>query len=178
MAFLLKESPVCVKSELDLFALPPSQIVIQKGNYYEYFPLTNVNDGGPVEFHIAGSAEDYIDLSQTYIHVKARIVKSDGQFLAKEDKVGPVNLLLHSLFSQIDVSLNDRLISFSNNTYAYRAFIETLLNHGHDSKTSQLTMEMYYKDTAGKMDDVDEESKDGNKGFITRTRFFKGSKNS
>jgi hypothetical protein len=53
MAFLLKDSPQCVKSELDLFALPPSQVVIQKGSYFEYFPITNVSDGGPIEFNIA-----------------------------------------------------------------------------------------------------------------------------
>ena len=44
------------------------------------------------------------------------------------------------------MTLNERLVSSSSNTYPYRAYIETLLNHGYDSKTSQLTTELYYKD--------------------------------
>jgi hypothetical protein len=79
------------------------------------------------------------------------------------------------LFSQLDVSLNDRLVTSSSNTYAHRALIETLLNHGYDSKTSQLTAEIFYKDTAGKMSDVDPKSADGNKGLITRAKFFEES---
>ena len=40
-------------------------------------------------------------------------------------------------------------------TYAYRAYLETLLNYGPAAKESQLTAAMFYKDTAGKMDAAD-----------------------
>ncbi|GFX97580.1 uncharacterized protein TNCV_2841401 [Trichonephila clavipes] len=52
-------------------------------------------------------------------------------------------------------------VSNSSNTYPYRSYIETLLNHGYDSKTSQLTAELFYKDS----DD----------GLKKRTEFFKES---
>ena len=42
----------------------------------------------------------------------------------------PVNVLLHSMFSQEDVSLNGTLISSSTNTYPYRSMLETLLSYG------------------------------------------------
>ncbi|XP_054709203.1 uncharacterized protein F54H12.2-like [Uloborus diversus] len=145
MAFILKGSPECVKSELELFHLPATQTAIENGQWVEYHPLSNLFDGGPVEFHVSGSGEEYIDLSQTQLYVNAKIVKSDGSPIAKDAKIGPVNLFLLSLFSQVDVSLNENLISNSSNTYPYRSYIETLLNHGFDSKTSQLTSEMYYK---------------------------------
>ncbi|GBM85734.1 hypothetical protein AVEN_163060-1 [Araneus ventricosus] len=158
MAYILKGSPECVKSELELFHLPPTQTAIENGEWVEFHPMSNVFDGGPVEFHISGSGEEYLDLSQTQLHVKAKILKADGSPILKETKtgadgsltetkIGPVNLFLHSLFSQVDVSLNDRVVSNSSNTYPYRSYIETLLNHGFDSKTSQLTSEMFYKDT-------------------------------
>ncbi|GFV41636.1 uncharacterized protein TNCV_3627871 [Trichonephila clavipes] len=60
---------------------------------------SNVFDNAPVEFHISGSAEDYIDLSQTQLYVKAKIVKVDNTPITKDDTIGPVNLFLHSLFS-------------------------------------------------------------------------------
>ncbi|GFS50058.1 uncharacterized protein F54H12.2 [Trichonephila clavipes] len=133
MAFLLKESPECVKSELNLFLAPPTQTVIEKGQWVQFHPITNVADGGPIEFLIPGSGDAYLNLSQTQLHVRAKIFKSD-----------------------VDVCLNERTVSSSNNTYPYRAIIETLLNHGYDSKTSQLTSELYYKDTAGRMNVYDE----------------------
>jgi len=141
MAFIMKESPKCVKSELELFHLPGTQTSVQSSVWVQFHPLSNVFDGGPVEFHISGSGEDYVDLSQTQLSVKAKIIKSDGTNLDKEDNIYPVNL-----FSQVDVTLNERLVSSSSNTYPYRAYIETLLNHGYDSKTSQLTTEMYYQE--------------------------------
>ncbi|GFX31229.1 uncharacterized protein F54H12.2 [Trichonephila clavipes] len=64
-------------------------------------------------------------------------------------------------FERVDVSSNDRVVSISSNTYPYRSYIETLLNHGYDSKTSQLTAELFYKDS----DD----------GLKKRTEFFKES---
>ncbi|GFY33711.1 uncharacterized protein TNCV_4594231 [Trichonephila clavipes] len=138
-----------------------TQTVIQDGQWKQFHPLSNVFDNAPVEFHISGSAEDYIDLSQTQLYVKAKIVKVDNTPITKDDTIGPVNLFLHSLFSQVDVSLNDRVVSNSSNTYPYRSYIETLLNHGYDSKTSQLTAELFYKDS----DD----------GLKKRTEFFKES---
>ena len=40
-------------------------------------------------------------------------------------------------------------------TYAYRAYLETLLNYGPAAKQSQLAAAMFYKDTAGNMDVAD-----------------------
>ncbi|XP_035204788.1 uncharacterized protein F54H12.2-like [Stegodyphus dumicola] len=127
-----------------------------------------------VEFNVAGSGDDYdLDLSQTQLYVKVKILKSNGGSLGKDDKVGPVNLFLHSLFSQVDISLNERLISSSNNTYPYRAIIEKLLNHGFDTKTSQLSSELYFKDTAGRMNVFDTADKQPNEGFNKRAEEFK-----
>ena len=91
--------------------------------------------------------------------------------------MGPVNLFLHSLFSQVDVSLNERLISPSTNTYPYRAMLETLLNYGEEAKKSQLSMSLFYKDTPGKMDEVNPvaEDADANLGLKARYAFTKRS---
>ena len=85
--------------------------------------IANISDGGPIEFVISGSGEDYVDLSQTQLYIKAKVVKADGTNLTDDSSVGPVNLFLQSLFSQIDVTLNERLISASTPTYHYRAMI-------------------------------------------------------
>ena len=65
---------------------------------------------------------------------------------------------VQSLFSQVDVSLNGKMVSSSSNTYAYRAHIETLLTFGKAYKKTFLTKSMWYKDTAGHMNDLGDEN--------------------
>jgi hypothetical protein len=57
------------------------------------------------------------------------------------------------MFCEVDVKLNDVLLSGSNNMYAYRSYLETLLSYGPSAKQSQLTSELYYKDVAGAMEE-------------------------
>ena len=99
-----------------------------------------------------GSGDDYLDLANTMLHVQAKVTRADGADLDMADPVGPVNNLLHSLFSQVDVYLKGTLVTPSTNTYAYRAYIETLLSYGTDAKATQLTSQLWHKDTAIHMD--------------------------
>ena len=155
MAFAHDMSCECAKSELDLFSVPPTQTSMEHGNWVEYHPVTTLSDGSPIEFDVSGTGDDYIDFANTLLHVKAKVTKPDGTDLDDGAKAAPVNLFLHSLFSQVDISLNGTLITSSTSTYPYRAMLETLLSYGHDAKTSQLTSALYYKDTAGKMNSLD-----------------------
>jgi len=166
----------CSKSELDLFAVPNVQTNVEKGQWIECFPISNITDSGPIEFNISGSGEEYTDLRQAWILMRAKITKADGTNIdSATDKVGPANLFLQSLLSQIDVSLNEKVISDSTNTNPYRAMISTLLTYGSDAKTSQLTSELFYKDTAGKMDVVDPVATGFNTGLNTRHKLTKDS---
>ena len=57
----------------------------------------------------------------------------------------------------------------STNMYAYRAYVETLLSYGPDAKDTQLSGQLWHKDTATRMDAV--EIADGpaaNEGFVAR----------
>ena len=116
-------------------------------------------------------------MAKSQLFVKAKITKANGATLDENRQVGPVNIFEHSLFSQVDVCLHERLTSPSTNTYPYRAMIETLLNYGEDAKSSQLTMAMFYKDTPGKMDAVNPvaEDDDANMGLKARYAFTKQS---
>jgi len=53
MAFVHEDSCECVKTELDLFSIPPTQTSVENGNWIEYHPLTTVGDGSPIQFDIA-----------------------------------------------------------------------------------------------------------------------------
>ena len=87
MAFLSKHSCECSKSELDLFSVPPTQTAITKGQWIQFNPLTNIIDSGPIEFNVTGSTEHYMDLSQSMLHVKAKIVGNRGGDLPTDTPV-------------------------------------------------------------------------------------------
>ena len=170
MAFVHEQSCECLKSELDLFSVPPTQTSVENGNWIEYHPLTTVADDSPIEFEINGNGEDYIDLANTMLYVRAKITRVDGTNLQAADVVAPANLFLHSLFSQVDISLNGTQVTTSTNTYPYRAMIETLLSYGDDAKKSQLTSALYYADEPDRMDAVDFDAGTRNSGLYTRSR--------
>jgi hypothetical protein len=161
------------KSELDLFSVPPTQTSIENGMVVEYNPISSIVHGLPIEFSVSGTGQDYIDIANTQLFVRVKITRANGDDIVAADVVGPVNLTIHSLFSELDLKLNDTLISSTNNTYAYRAYLETLLSYGQDAKDSQLTAAMYYKDTAGHMDITDPAG--ANQGLVNRFNFFQQS---
>ena len=173
MAFIHQQSCESVKSELDLFAVPPTQTSIDEGQWIEHQPMTSLNSGGPIEFVVPGTGDAYIDLVNTYLFVRAKIIRGVGTNLADDTPVAPVNTWLHSLFSQVDVYLNDTLVTPSSNTYPCRAYVETLLSYGAEAKKTQLTSQLWYKDTAGHMDATQEN--DGNAG-LARRRHIAGSR--
>ena len=172
MALIHANSCECAKSELDLFGVPPTMSSVEGGHWQKLGTITALSDEGPYEFVISGSGEDYVDLGNTNLMVRARIMKADGTNIGDQDDVGPINLWLHSLFGDVTVSLNEKLISPPTNAYAYRAYIETLLSYGSEAKKSQLTAAMWYGDTAGKFENRDDE----NKGFKSRKELTETSK--
>ena len=135
-----------------IFSVPPTQTSIEYGNYVEYHPLSSITDSEPIEFDVLSSEKNYLDFANAQLFVKAKITRGNGDDIKDADHVGGVNLFLHSLFHQVDVSLSDVEISQSAGKYAYRAYIESLLSYGPQAKTSQLTAAMYYKETSGNRD--------------------------
>ena len=157
MSYVHPFSKRCDKSEIDLFSVPPTQQSLERGRWIDYAPLSSVeNSDSPINFLIAGT-EEYIDLSKTILTVTGHITLKDGKTKLTgggQSDVAPVNNFLHSLFKQVDVYLNGKQVTPAMGTYAYRAYIETLLNYDVSAKKSQFTSALYYKDTATKMDEA------------------------
>ena len=55
----------------------------------------------------------------------------------------------------MDVILCGNLISSATNTYAYRSILEVLLNYDKEVAESQLGCGLFFKDTAGQMEQMD-----------------------
>ena len=155
MSYVHPFSKRCNKSEVHLFSVPPTQQSLERGRWIDYAPLSSVqNPDSAITFLIAGT-DEYIDLSKTILTVTGNIMKKDGTTKltgGDQSNVAPVNNLLHSLFRQVDVYLNGKQVTPAMGTYAYRSYIETLLNYDVSAKESQFSSALYYKDTATKME--------------------------
>ena len=135
-----------VPSELGLFDLPPTQVGVNNVYYEEIRPLSIVSGDSPIEFRVSGqNSMDYLDLKGSQLYVKLKVVKADGTDMADGEKTGPVNMLLQSLFSSTEVTLQNKA-SITCNYNPYRAMIQTLLEMGKDVKTSQLTSQLFLMD--------------------------------
>lgn len=161
MALVHPLSCECLSSGLDLFSVPPTQTAVEEGYFVEYYPLAALAPGAPIEFSVSGGTGEYMDLSNTFLHVRAKVSKNNGTALDANTDVAPVNNWLHSLFSQVDVSLNDTVISASENTYPFRAYIEDTLNHGSEAKNSHMTASLYIADTPEYLDDTQGDDNEG-----------------
>ena len=134
MKLLHEQSSQCLRSELYLFSIPPIQRAVDGSPWVEHIPVSTITSSSPIELIVSGSGEDYMDLNNTLIEVKACIKTTNDSPVDEAVTVAPINNTLHGLFSQISVSLNDVNVSSMTTTYPYRAFIETHLNYGTDAK--------------------------------------------
>ena len=145
------------KDNVALFYRPKENPTVKNTEWVEYRPTGQLTEGSTLDFLVSGSSTRYVDLARTRIRVQVRIVQGNGQKLPKpivEDKptpeaakVGPVNLLLQSMFRQVDVSFQQQVISPHVSTkYPYKAYMETLLNFGEAASLSKLQSQLFYKD--------------------------------
>ena len=74
---------------------------------------------------ILGTGYAYLDLANTYLLIRAKVVRGVGTDLAADTPVPPANNWLHYLFSQVDVYLNDTPVTPSSNTYPFGANVDT-----------------------------------------------------
>ena len=105
-------------------------------------------------------------------------MKSDQSEIDGGSKVAPMNFFLHFLFGQLEIDLNGRTISDGNSTYPYRTYLKTLLSYGEEAKNTHLTSFLFYKSTAGKMDELvqTKANADANLGLKKRASFTSESK--
>ncbi|XP_023317646.1 uncharacterized protein F54H12.2-like [Trichogramma pretiosum] len=174
MAFLHSHSSECMTNSLDPFSLPPTQTSIESSNYVHFKPISSLSgeNDAPIEFVVPAASDYYLDLAHTMLHVKVKI--GPLQDVAADNRqVGPVNNFLHSIFSQVEIFFNQKLVSSSNSLYPYRAYIETLLNYNNDVKGSHLTGTLWYADQTGRFEAAPQERNPDqmNAGLVQRQSF-------
>jgi len=158
-----KKSPslVFLRNETDIFSESGYDVSVQSTDYTHYYPTSSIGDSSiPISFFIQGDDLHYIDLSQTAIFIRGRVLDNANNAVPvynKETRVAPVNNFLHSLFEQCVVHLNETQITSSTNLYMYRALIETILAFSGDSTDTIGATSFYFKEHTNLYDPANEE---------------------
>ena len=162
--------------ELDYRGSSPPQTAVER-EFYQCVSCEPSSGSGPVlEFTISGqSANEYLDLSQTYLSLEVEVKAKDGVTkldwtVGKADKLAFTNNLLHSLFGTVELIANQVHLTRGWSNYAYLAYFQNLLGYNGDSKTTQLELEGFSKDEADKFEDEE------GGGFKIRQGWLQGGK--
>lgn len=137
------------------------------GNEYitldPFHPITDKSTA-PIEF-VLKENKDYIDLTETVIRIKCKIVNNDYTAIpAKvgEDHVAFVNNAMHSLFSDVMLLVNDKRVEGGDKMYPYKAYINSIFKYSKETQEGQLFSVGFVRDDATKMEEVT------NAGFLKR----------
>ena len=155
-----------VQSSLALFQPPFLENGIQKVQWIDYSAVSSISEQSCIEFNIPGTSMDYIDLRKTKLYLQFKITKEDGTDIVYEldeddnptancDQVGPINFPINTFFRQVDVSLNQKVVSSEVGTnFPFKCIFDLLLNSSSDMLLSQAQGGLYHKDNAGSMDNA------------------------
>ncbi|XP_069077552.1 uncharacterized protein F54H12.2-like [Pleurodeles waltl] len=118
------------------------------------------------------AVQDVYELDPGYICIgitKANITNTEA-----DAKVAPIAYPIATMFNQVDINLGDRLVMQSVNIYAYRAYIESILNYSRKALDTQLSAGLFYIDTEAHFEDAALDG--GNNGLKKRASFAAGSR--
>ena len=163
-------------SELSIFSNPWPNRGIDRVQCIDYRPVSQIRDNTVIEFNVPGSGNLYLDLHNTKLHVKLQIVKENGQLIDDSDSVGLVAVPLHSLFSQVDLLLENELVTGACTDYPFKAYLEKLLYGSSDHPQALSELHILDGSTAfnesSHMDRADTAATSGvNRGFVHRAKY-------
>ena len=162
-------------SNIALFQPLPTELGVDKTVFIDYRPISTLSHGSVIEFSIPAQGMNYVDLSKSLLYIRAKIVNIDGTVLPAAAKVAWINIPMHSLFRQVELSLQEVVVTNGVNTnYAYKSIIDILTNFEEDVKETQFQSVLYSKDSRGHLDATDP-VQGLNLGLKYRYQFTKGS---
>lgn len=140
-------------NQLSIFEPPPTDTTILTREWVEFRPINQISEYSALEFNIPPLSTGYMDLQNSRLKIKLRILSPLNTPITEENAVGLTNLPLHSIFSQVDTSLQQTPVSQLGTNYPYKAYIDTLLSTSSENYEVHQS-QLYFKDTSDP-DDTD-----------------------
>ena len=131
-----------IDTSSDFFAVPPTDVRYNSYRIREVQPRSNSIN--PVEFVINPSV-DYIDFSRSFLSFRIKLKTVAGADLDPDHKIFPAPNLFHTMIQQPSIWFNNVLMTEQTDTYAYKAYLETILNYSNEDAKSYLKQSGFYQ---------------------------------
>jgi len=157
---------------LAIFDKPSVNTGVLSHKWVQYRPVSQISNTGVLQFNIPGTSNSYVNLKCTTLQIKGKVVKKDGSNLTEKDRVSIINAPLQTIWSQVDLSLQNKVINSEVSTnYAYKSYLDLLLNYDNHKQSSQLTSQLFFKERSGAMENLGLQ----NSGMFARQRLIEKS---
>ena len=153
MSLLHEAGNTCAVGELDLHAL----LVTQK-DILKTIPITKttnnaLTDTTPSLDFTFEPTGNYTDLNEAILFIEYTVVAGDDTAVTAADEAAPVNNLLHSIFSNVQMLINGEKVTGNYEQYPYKAYITDLVATEYRDKVTPMEgCQKWISDTAGEMD--------------------------
>lgn len=166
----------CSTSNLAFDELPPTQDVIADTQWVRYPCLTSIDSStAPLEFRI-DKTNAFTDINQIFLNLKCRVVKSDGSILADKDLVSSVNNFAYSMFSSVEMYVQDQKVTQDQSMYPWMSYVKILTGCNEKELNYYLRQALWRKDSAALFDQTVIKGNVANKGFVERYEYIANSK--
>ena len=132
----------------------PTQIRVKQTKMVEFNPTYSIDKEGSICFSIPETTKELILPSSIQLYLKLS-VQSKGNMITDDGKAHmiPINGIANSLFKNVEVKINNTVVSNVNNMYAYRANLENHLGMDIGVQTRSMSLVGYYPESTH-FDDV------------------------
>lgn len=150
----MKDSYLAYPEELAVFDRAVQNIGVKEVRTVEFQPVNDYTNQSVIDFSVPSNSACYIDLKKTTLSIRCKVVKADGtdtEAAITKNIVSVINNFLSGMTSRCDLALQDRMMTSSDQTYPYRAYLDNLLYTSVLQKDTTLKTELYYSEAGSKM---------------------------
>lgn len=111
----------------------------------QHRPKEVVSSNGNIVFEFSLNHNEFLCFDESTLCVRGSVSEISGHDKDEEheekwSKIYPVNYLLHSMFKQVSIEINNEHITPQTQGYMYEAFLEALLTYSPQAKKSILSV--------------------------------------
>lgn len=131
-------------SKLDYFGRQlPTDVSTQSEEIVRFNPTTplSLDNQNIIQFEIPAHPSAFYNIKESSLYVRCKILKKAGGVLEATDMVAYCNNFLHTLFKNVTIYANNKIIYNAEGLYPYRSIIQKLCTTQYADKNSLFEIE-------------------------------------
>lgn len=128
------------KEELSVFKKSYFQNSEEDSFLQQFYPVTALGSSNNLEFFVPPSSEYFYDTENIFLWLSLQLLKADGTpyDATQNDRYCLINYGLNTIWQNVEISLNNSIITPNTNAFSYISYINCLLKNDNKSKHTYL----------------------------------------